>query len=53
MDHRLRQLRDIEPRAADRRGHQQVEVLGEEEGRKRGNDVGEQQNREKGQKDDA
>jgi len=46
MEERLAELGHIDPDPVHRRGDQEVEVLGEEERRQRGDDVGEEQHRD-------
>jgi hypothetical protein len=53
VDDGLGQLGQVEPPPPDGRADQEVEVPREEEGGQRGDDVGEQQNGEKGEQDDA
>ena len=53
VDHRFRELGQIEPGTADRGRDQEVEILGQEVSREGGDDVGEQQDREQRQQDHA
>ena len=53
MNQRLAELGQIDIEPVHRRRHEQVEILGEEEGRERRNHVGEQQDRQEGQEHEA
>src|SRR6266496_2327760 len=52
MQQRLAAFREIEAQPVHRSRHEQIEILGEEEARQRGDDVRQHQNRDEGQHDE-